>query len=354
MSWNTVKGHDAQINALRAAIGQNRLHHSLLFTGPSGVGKKMVAYRVAAAALCKTAGSGDLCGTCSTCRRILAGTHPDVVLVEREPDKRFIVIGDDSEVSEKAKTTAVHSVRRMTEIAYRKPLEADRKFFIIDECERMNHEAQSAFLKTLEEPPANTHFILVCTNSQSMHETVLSRCLMLRFHPLSSDAVREIFLVSVGQQFTHESELASAFSEGSPGSAITYFKEELLDEIVWLLEFLKGLKTENPFDLSDALLSRATEGVGKKRGGEENTKTGLEPIRERIIFFLRLIQQAFRPFGNGMITKLSPEWITECAPETRAICVETALEAVRDIMANVRPQLVLDNFIVRITRNVGR
>ena len=350
LSWNSIKGHLSQITAIRKAIARDRLHHALLLAGPSGLGKRMIAYRAAASLLCGNADADDFCGECACCRRILAGTHPDVTLVEREPGKRFIVIGDDNEG--KNKSTAIHSIRALSDLAFRKPFEADRKVIIVDECERITAEAQDAFLKTLEEPPANTHFFLICSNPQALHETVVSRCLMLRFYPLDSVTVREVVSNVTDMTFDRHIQLSVAFSNGSPGNAVGFSRESLIEEIEWFLDWFEAFPSADPFEASEELLGRTEDGVSKKKG--EDSRSSLEPLRERLIFFFGLAQQCLRPSAFEPLGNLLPAWVSSQPDEVRADCIEAILESVRDIQANVKPQFVVDYLTVRINRYVTK
>ena len=151
---------------------------SLLFAGPSGVGKRLTALAVAQALNCtntsqgsglRAEGSVDACGACAACTRIARGVHPDVLFVEP---------GDSGAIK-------IDQVRDIVDRAQYRPFEGRRRVVIIDEADALVQPAQNALLKTLEEPTPSSVFILVTSRPDMLLPTVLSRCPQLRFRPLS-------------------------------------------------------------------------------------------------------------------------------------------------------------------------
>jgi DNA polymerase III subunit delta' len=146
-----------------------RPHHAYLLAGPEGGGKSLAARAFAAAVLCADGG----CGTCRSCRLALEDKHPNEFLVEPE--------GRDIHV-ETVKQEIWHP-------AYRTAPEPGRKVFVIREADRLNPSAADALLKVLEEPPADAVFLLLSARPHELPETVLSRCHVVTFAPLSEPFV---------------------------------------------------------------------------------------------------------------------------------------------------------------------
>lgn len=169
--WASVpKG--AATGAAANAIARGQSPHAWLIAGPRGSGKMSVALAMAAALNCdRLPGIG--CGRCSRCRRVSRRSYLDVHHLA--PEGPIISV----------------DVIRMSVIpeAARSPFEGDRKVFVIDEAERMNQQAQNALLKTLEEPPADTVFILLCDQEDEILETISSRCRILRLGAVARDDV---------------------------------------------------------------------------------------------------------------------------------------------------------------------
>lgn len=179
MPFRPLLGHGPTLSLLSRAIHAGTLPPSLIFAGPSGVGKRSAALAVAQALNCQSPVNDaaalihDACGECASCRRIARGIHPDVSLV---------VPGESGSI----KIDAVREEIRKT--AY-KPFEARRRVIVFDEAESLGDDAQNALLKTLEEPPAGSVLILVTAQPHHLLPTVRSRCPVVRFAPLDADDV---------------------------------------------------------------------------------------------------------------------------------------------------------------------
>jgi DNA polymerase-3 subunit delta' len=164
-----IPGQERAMAFLRQAAG--RPHHAYLLAGPEGGGKSLAARAFAAALLCTEGG----CGVCRNCRLALEDKHPNQVVVE--PEGRDI---------------HVDTVRaEIWHPAYRTAPEPGRKVFVIREADRLNPAAADVLLKVLEEPPAETVILLLSARPDELPETVLSRCHVVTFLPLSERFVVE-------------------------------------------------------------------------------------------------------------------------------------------------------------------
>jgi DNA polymerase III subunit delta' len=164
-----IPGQERAMAFLRQAAG--RPHHAYLLAGPEGGGKSLAARAFAAALLCTEGG----CGVCRNCRLALEDKHPNQVVVE--PEGRDI---------------HVDTIRaEIWHPAYRTAPEPGRKVFVIREADRLNPAAADVLLKVLEEPPAETVILLLSARPDELPETVLSRCHIVSFLPLSERFVVE-------------------------------------------------------------------------------------------------------------------------------------------------------------------
>ncbi len=162
-----VPGQEHAVAFLRRAA--DRPHHAYVLAGPEGGGKQLAARAFAAALLCKKGG----CGTCRDCRLALDDRHPNMVVVE--PEGRDI---------------HVDTVRaEVWHPAYRTAPEPGRKVFVLREADRLNPAAADVLLKVLEEPPADAVLLLLSARPDELPETVLSRCHVVAFRPLSEGFV---------------------------------------------------------------------------------------------------------------------------------------------------------------------
>ncbi len=148
-------------SSLENAINGGKIPHAIIIAGEAGQGKKTLAEYVAKAFLCK--GKEKPCEKCDNCHLANAASHPDIIKLSPEKNKKFIT---------------VEQVRNLKEKVYIKPHIADGKVFIITAAERMNANSQNALLKILEEPPENTLFLLLTEKKEALLTTVLSRCVL--------------------------------------------------------------------------------------------------------------------------------------------------------------------------------
>src|SRR5580692_4637412 len=163
--FDEVVGQPRAVAQLTAAA--RRPVHAYLLHGPTGSGKRAAARGFAAALLCPNGG----CGACNVCRRVLNGTHPDLVVVERT--------GASLDVDE-ARTIVMRAQRR--------PLEATRQVIMVTDV-HLAERAAPALLKTVEEPPPATVFVLVADDLPPSLATIASRCVQIPLDPVSDEAV---------------------------------------------------------------------------------------------------------------------------------------------------------------------
>ena len=170
MSFSELREkHPAVAAQLQRSLQRGRLAHAYLFTGARGTGKEAAARTLAAALNCLDA-EHDACGKCDSCRRIAGGNHPDIHWVRPESKSRRIT---------------VDQLREFEQAVNFKAALARVKVGIVVDADCMNEEASNAFLKTLEEPPAQTIIILLTGEPQRLLPTILSRCLRISFGPVA-------------------------------------------------------------------------------------------------------------------------------------------------------------------------
>jgi DNA polymerase-3 subunit delta' len=167
MSFNELRQQPVVAGQLQRSLERGRIAHAYLFYGPRGSGKEAMARTLAKALNCLEKDS-DSCDHCDSCRRIDETVHPDVYWVRPESKSRRIT---------------VDKIREFERAINLKPTIARMKVGMIVDADCMNEEAANAFLKTLEEPPAQTVILLLTAEPQRLLPTVLSRCLRISFGP---------------------------------------------------------------------------------------------------------------------------------------------------------------------------
>jgi DNA polymerase-3 subunit delta' len=263
LAWQRVRGHDALVEGFRRAVRRGRLAHAYLFTGPPGVGKRLFAVELAKALLCERSGPNALeaCDRCPSCVQVEAGTHPDFFTGARPPEALEFPID------------------LMRELCHGFALKSARgrgKVVLLDDADDLNEEAANCFLKTLEEPPPQSVLVLVGSTPDRQLPTIVSRCQVIRFAPLSPALVEEL----LREQGIDDSALRARLVRLSGGSA--GLAEELSDRALW--DFRRGLLeglARTPID-SVELSRKWTEFV--EEAGKESASQ-----RRRAQLVLRLV-----------------------------------------------------------------
>ena len=270
MPFRDLLGHRAQLTLLDRAVTRGALPQSLVFTGPEGVGKRMVAIALAQRLNCLTVPpgtpGGDACGTCSACRRIAQGTHPDVVTIP------------GVSIPGEKKADAVRA--KIADASYR-PFEGRRRVFIFDEADLLQPVVQNLLLKTLEEPSPSSQFILVTARPDGLLPTVRSRCPQLRFGRIDVNDVAKLLVERQGLSPMAAREVAFA-ADGSPGRAFAD-ASALGESLRVLAERVVAVAGASPAERLrvGALLAEA-EKKGKRVPGRPAGASDRDMLRERL------------------------------------------------------------------------
>jgi DNA polymerase III subunit delta' len=228
MTFASVLGHERIKALLQDALRRERLPGAILLSGPEGVGKRMLALAAARALLCDTR-SGEACDKCPPCNRTAKRLHPDLFVLEPE--------------GATVKSIKIEPVRDLVREIVARPFEGPARAFIVDDAHLTTEQAQNALLKSLEEPPATSHVILVTSAPQALLTTIRSRCQILRLGGLPASRL-EAYLRERQGLTAEEARLRAALAGGSLGVALAFEAgtyQELRDALLALLERLPGL-----------------------------------------------------------------------------------------------------------------
>ncbi|MBU0729131.1 MAG: DNA polymerase III subunit delta' [Proteobacteria bacterium] len=238
LQFSSLIGQQKAKDLLIKSFMRGRMSHAFLFRGPAGVGKKTAAAIFATLINCANHQAGESCGTCSSCVKFTAASHPD-----------FHVIAPDGAAIK------IKQVRDLKHMLTFPPFEADYRVVVLEDVHTMRREAANSLLKILEEPPENTLLILTADDSATVLPTIISRCQTIPFYPLSYDAVAGL-LISEDIDPPTARTLAVA-SAGRIGQARLLNDKNLLPLRQEIISSLLALSPDQPeavvkvFDLSE-------------------------------------------------------------------------------------------------------
>ncbi|MBI5643044.1 MAG: DNA polymerase III subunit delta' [Deltaproteobacteria bacterium] len=240
MSFKDILGHKKEIDVLRSAAKSGRVAHSFLFSGPPGIGKRLVAIEFAKALNCADGEDGDSCGVCHSCATIAGETHQNLTPVWPTIKEKEVLIKDPSGLIRIEQVRDVLNVLR-----YR--VEEGRKVVIVDSAEKFMPAAANAFLKTLEEPPAGSVIILVSSRAADLLPTIISRCQRVNFRPLPEETV-SAFLSERAKIPAEEARAIVRINGGNIANSIRYIDEGLNGTRKEMLSRLSSIKPDCPED----------------------------------------------------------------------------------------------------------
>ncbi len=203
MSLSQVKDQDNALRLLRNIKRLNRIPSGLLFWGPDGVGKRLTAVEFAKAVNCRES-ADDACDACLACRKCDHGNHADIMTITPSGRQREI---------------KVETIEQVIETAFYRPFEGGRRIIIFQDADRINEPAQNHFLKTLEEPPSQSIFILLTERPRRLLPTIRSRCQRVCFGLLHQQTVADMLLkhTDLGRE---DAQTLAALSQGSMARAL--------------------------------------------------------------------------------------------------------------------------------------
>ncbi len=313
------------VQDLADQIRSGRLPHALLITGEEGVGKKTLASLISAGVLCRD--PHPPCCRCEDCRQVMEGDHPDMITLipgiplskDTKPTKNTIPVQD---IRDMITRIGIHS------------MSGGSRAVIIRDADRMTDNAQNALLKSLEEPPEGTYFILVCTQDRQLLPTVISRCRQIRLHPWDDGYILKV-LQEAGAEKDRLNEIVRS-SGGSVGKALDLLQDEHYWEIRKETEqaFLSIQERSDIYQLSSAWKDR-----------KDDAMLALSILQGWIE---QMMQHRMNPQKNPMPAEMKDGWARmseSCRPEDLIRLEEGVDLAGRQLQSSVNVPAVMERLI---------
>jgi DNA polymerase-3 subunit gamma/tau len=345
-SFDEVVGQEHVVRTLRNAVERDRVHHAYLFVGSRGTGKTSMAKILARSLNCVKGPTASPCGECEPCRAIAAGSSLDVIEMDA------------------ASNRSVDDVRDLRERVGYAPAEGRWKVYILDEAHMLTKEAWNAFLKTLEEPPPNTVFVLATTEPQKVMATIVDRCQRFDFQRPSLEQIAEVVRrVAVAEEIEIEDGAVTLISRAASGS----FRDALgtLDQLVAfggpevktdaVIEVLGAADAELLFDVTDALAAGDARGV--LEAVERLSRSGRDPAQfaRDLVAHLRqlLVTRATGEVPEAFtVTTAEPERLTEQAGRIGDARLIGAIDSLSAAIGGMRegddPRFSLEVALIRV------
>jgi len=352
MPYSDQRRHQAQaFLELTHIIKIQKIPNAFLFYGNENTGRKNAALFLAKGCNCLKKNSIS-CNTCKSCHKIDAKSHPDIIIIDLEKDKRII---------------SISQIRKMGLTIASRPNEARFRMVLISNADKMNTQAQNALLKMLEEPPEKTFFILIAKDISSLLPTINSRCRKIRFKPLNHKLIEQTLIsdFKVDRQFAYiisrtvDSDIKKAMMylnldekpNGQPNNSTAKKTADKTNKIDWIKKREYLLNT-----LADIIKTDTSKSILK--GLMLSQKISLEPgilddtivimktfFRDLLIFQYdqkKIVNidffKTFNDIGQIVKSNIFFDWL------------ENLFETQKRISSNSSPRIVLDRFFLKIAQ----
>lgn len=317
-NFDEVVGQEAIVQTLKNAIKNNRLAHAYLFSGPRGTGKTSAARILAKALNCEKGPTPDPCGLCPQCEKIKDGHSVNVIEIDA------------------ASNRGIDEIRELRERIRYAPVEGRYKVYIIDEVHMLTPEAFNALLKTLEEPPSHTIFILATTELQKVPLTIISRCQRLDFSRIKLVEIeKHLNKIARAEKWEVDAKALNLIARAAEGcmrdavSLLDQLSSFAGDKITYddVVMMLGTADEELLFAFSDALGEGDTvKTLDLVRKGVEEGRSVLQVTRDLLYHFRNLLHLKV---GSGEALELTADYLERLKQQSERFTLARIKEVMR-------------------------
>lgn len=348
--WQDIRGHDQITERFRRTLHRGRLASTYLFVGPSGVGKRAFALKLAQSLLCLESANCELspCGNCQSCVLFAGGNHPDLLQAKKPAEKSSMPIELFIGRREYRNQEGLCHELSM------RPMVSSRRVAIIDDADTFNDASANCLLKTLEEPPPRSLIILLGTSLAKQLPTIRSRSQVIRFASLSEEDVAGILQERKLVVDSTQAEMLARRSGGSVEAALA-----AQDEALWQFreEFLGQLATTRP---NDVQLAKYTEDFVKQAGKDAPPRR--LRLRQVIGFavelyrglVLHLVDENVPEEADAILRRSLKQLSTQNAQAERAYeALQTCLKAEEYVFRNANQSTLIQWWLSELASNLA-
>ena len=333
--FSQIVGHQKNKEFLKRFLNREERPHALLFYGPEGIGKCLLAKEFARAFLCHDKGAQRPCGQCESCRLLNFETgnfaHPDYLYYDP--------MTDDEQEKKKTKIISVNQIRNLIKQAAFGPTLSKHKICIINEADTMNQEAANSLLKLLEEPPDKWFFILIASSVSRLLPTILSRVIQVRFTPLTVEETKQALLLKEIPEA--EADLLAHLSDGSLGQALRFREERILDFRNMALKYVAEFPMQAPMTylLTEDYFSDIIPASGGNEQLQQFLSMTVSLLRDLLFVKSGLPDQVFNIDALPQLRQIAGKWDAR----RLHLAAQAAQEAMTAAMRRANTKSVLDD-----------
>ncbi len=362
MSLKEIFCQDRAVEILQRSFAAGKTAHSYIFAGKDGVGKFKTACEFAKLLLCEKPveekGFFDGCGKCSSCRAFDAGSHPDFHHIYKEL-LEYTREGKGKKTPVKVPIDVIREF--LIEKVSNRPVQSERKVFVVSEAEKLSIESQNALLKVLEEPPAYCCIILICTRLDRLLPTTRSRCQTIRFGPVDEEKIIEK-LVEAGLD-KKCSQYFARLADGSLGMAVVWARLELGGADLYeakkeIINSLAGCEYADCLDLAQSFLdgskqiatawAELEETISKADINRRASKTIIQIVISVLYDAMKLDVTPTRAIINFDQKQQVQEIADKFGAEQISEKIDEAYRMLQWLDANVNEKLIFEHLLLKL------